>query len=112
MIITRNIGQNTRNSLYQPGLSEVLLKQDLNPVNHRYKVGKKAKQTVCYTLAKVNFPICPQRRHLMEKTKSKTGKFLKLDRLGQRIAHATRSIAKRRKERAERSYERRMLQLT
>jgi hypothetical protein len=46
----------------------------------------------------------------MEKTKSKTSKFLKLDRLGQRIAHATRAIAKRRKERLERNYERRLLQ--
>jgi len=48
----------------------------------------------------------------MEKTKSKASKFLKLDKLGQRIAHATRAITKRRKERAERSYERRLLQLT
>lgn len=45
----------------------------------------------------------------MEKTKNKAGKFLKLDRLGQRIAHATRAIAKRRKERLARDYERRLL---
>nr|MBL8412029.1 hypothetical protein [Dechloromonas sp.] len=48
----------------------------------------------------------------MEKTKSKARNFLKLDKLGQRIAHATRAIAKKRKERAERTYERRLLQLT
>ncbi len=48
----------------------------------------------------------------MDKTKSKAKKFLKLDRLGQRIAHATRAIAKRRKERLERNYERRLLQTT
>ena len=46
----------------------------------------------------------------MQKTKSKAQQFLKLDKLGQRIAHATRAIAKRRKERLERNYERRLLQ--
>jgi hypothetical protein len=45
----------------------------------------------------------------VEKTKSKSRKFLKLDRLEQRIRHATRAIDKRRKERAERSYERSLL---
>lgn len=48
----------------------------------------------------------------MEKTKSKDRKFLKLDKLGQRIAHATRAITKQRKERAERSYERSLMQLS
>ena len=46
----------------------------------------------------------------MQKTKNKAQKFLKLDKLGQRIAHATRALTKRRKERLERSYERRLLQ--
>lgn len=46
----------------------------------------------------------------MEKTKSKAKKFLKLDKLGQRIAHATRALAKRRRERLERNFERRLLQ--
>lgn len=46
----------------------------------------------------------------MQKTKSKAQKFLKLDKLGQRIAHATRALAKQRKEKLERSYERRLLQ--
>jgi len=48
----------------------------------------------------------------MEKTKSKARKFLKLDRLGQRIAHATKAIEKRRKERLERSFEKRLLKAT
>lgn len=48
----------------------------------------------------------------MEKTKSKAGKFLKLDRLGQRILHATRAISRRRKERAARAFERSLLPLT
>ena len=48
----------------------------------------------------------------MEKTKSKAKKFLKLDRLGMRIAHAQKYLAKHRKERAEKAFERRMLQTT
>jgi len=48
----------------------------------------------------------------MEKTKSKARKFLKLDRLGQRILHASRAIARRRKERAMRAFERSLLPLT
>ncbi|MGA9394727.1 MAG: hypothetical protein WCA83_11995 [Azonexus sp.] len=48
----------------------------------------------------------------MEKTKSKAKKFLKLDRLGMRIAHAQKYFEKHRKERAERAFERRMLQAT
>ena len=45
----------------------------------------------------------------MEKTKSKARKFLKLDKLSQRIQHASRTIDKQRKERAERAYERMMM---
>ncbi len=48
----------------------------------------------------------------MEKTKFKTKRFLKLDRLGLRIAHAQKYFAKHRKERAERAFERRLLQTT
>lgn len=48
----------------------------------------------------------------MQKTKSKVGKLLKLDKLGQRIAHATRAINKRRKERALRAFERSLQPLT
>ena len=48
----------------------------------------------------------------MEKTKSKAKRFLKLDRLDMRIAHAQKYFARRRKERAERAYERSMLQGT
>lgn len=48
----------------------------------------------------------------MEKTKRKAAKFLKLDRLGQRIAHATKALARQRKERLERAFERRLLSLT
>ena len=46
----------------------------------------------------------------MEKTKSKAKKFLKLDRLGQRIAHAQKYFTRQRKERAARAFERSMLQ--
>lgn len=46
----------------------------------------------------------------MDKTKSRAKKFLKLDRLGQRIAHAMRAFEKQRKERAARNDERRLLQ--
>lgn len=42
----------------------------------------------------------------MEKTKSKARKFLKLDKLGQRILHAARALARERKERAQRAFER------
>jgi hypothetical protein len=49
---------------------------------------------------------------IMEKTKSKAKRFLKLDRLGLRIAHAQKYFAKHRKERAERAFERSMLQGT
>ena len=48
----------------------------------------------------------------MEKTKSKAKRFLKLDRLGMRIAHAQKYFSRRRKERAERAFERSMLQAT
>jgi hypothetical protein len=48
----------------------------------------------------------------MEKTKRKAKRFLKLDRLGLRIAHAQKYFAKHRKERAERAFERSMLQAT
>jgi hypothetical protein len=48
----------------------------------------------------------------MEKTKNKAPKLFKLDKLGQRIAHATKALARQRKERAERAFERRMLSLT
>jgi hypothetical protein len=47
----------------------------------------------------------------MEKTKGKSSKFLKLDRLGRRISHAIRAMEKQRKERAQRSFERQMTQL-
>ncbi len=45
----------------------------------------------------------------MQKTRNKARKFFKLDKLGQRILHVARSIAKERKERAERAFERRMM---
>lgn len=47
----------------------------------------------------------------MEKTKSKAKKFLKLDKLGQRIAHAARALARQRKERALRAFERSLMPL-
>lgn len=46
----------------------------------------------------------------MEKTKNKARQFLKLDKLGQRIAHAQKRFAKHRKERAEQAFQRRLLQ--
>lgn len=48
----------------------------------------------------------------MQKTRSKASKFLKLDKLGQRIAHAVKGMARQRKERIQRSIERRMMLLT
>ncbi|HRC60902.1 MAG: hypothetical protein IPP59_04925 [Betaproteobacteria bacterium] len=45
----------------------------------------------------------------MEKTRNKAKKFSSLDKLGQRILHIARSIAKERKDRAERAFERRMM---
>ena len=45
----------------------------------------------------------------MEKTRNKVKKFSRLDKLGQRILNIARSIAKERKERAERAFERRMM---
>lgn len=48
----------------------------------------------------------------MEKTKRKPSRFPKLDRLSQRILHATRTIARERKERALRAFERRLLPLS
>lgn len=48
----------------------------------------------------------------MEKTKRKARQFLQLDRLGQRILNAARNIARRRKARAARSFERRLLPLS
>ena len=45
----------------------------------------------------------------MEKTRNKAKKFSSLDKLGQRILHIARSIAKERKDRAERAFERRMI---
>lgn len=48
----------------------------------------------------------------MQKTRSKASKFLKLDKLGQRIAHAARALARQRKARLERASERRLMLLT
>jgi len=45
----------------------------------------------------------------MEKTRNKAKKFSSLDKLGQRILHIARSIAKERKDRAKRAFERRMM---
>jgi hypothetical protein len=45
----------------------------------------------------------------MEKTRNKAKKFSSLDKLGQRILHIARSIAKERKDRAERAFERRLM---
>jgi hypothetical protein len=47
---------------------------------------------------------------IVEKTKSKARKFLKLDRLGMRIAHAHKHFMRQRKERAERAFQRSLLQ--
>jgi hypothetical protein len=47
----------------------------------------------------------------MEKTKRKIKQFLKLDKLGQRIAHAAKAFDRQRKERLVRNYERQMMLL-
>jgi len=49
---------------------------------------------------------------IMQKTKSKAARFLKLDKLGQKILQISRSIAKTRKERAERSFQNRLINQT
>ena len=77
-------------------------------VSNGYKETKEVKQTFLLSLAKVIFPLA-QQGDVMEKTRNKAKKFFKLDKLGQRILHVARSIAKERKERAERSFERRMM---
>ncbi len=48
----------------------------------------------------------------MEKTKRKLKKFFKLDKLGQRIAHASKAFDRQRKERLLRNYERQMMLLS
>ncbi|MBS1143290.1 MAG: hypothetical protein H6R14_696 [Proteobacteria bacterium] len=48
----------------------------------------------------------------MEKTKRKVKKFLQLDKLGQRIAHARKAFDRQRKERLLRAYERQMALLS
>ena len=47
----------------------------------------------------------------MEKTKNKAKKFFKLDKLSQRIAHASKAFVRQRKERLMRNFERQMLLL-
>lgn len=47
----------------------------------------------------------------MNKSKQKTKRFLSLDKLGKRIAHAQKSFAKQRQERAEKSFQRSMMQM-
>lgn len=42
----------------------------------------------------------------MDKTKHKPPTFPRFDKLGQRIVHAVRALGKRRKERAQRAFER------
>ena len=80
-------------------------------VSKRYKAGKKVAQTSFGSRSKLSSQSATK-GDIMEKTKSKAKRFLKLDRLGLRIAHAQKYLAKQRKERAERSYERSMLQAT
>ena len=82
-----------------------------DPVSQCYKASKKVEQTPAAARIKL-FSSSATKGDIMEKTKSKAKRFLKLDRLGMRIAHAQKYFAKRRKERAERAYERSMLQGT
>lgn len=79
------------------------------PVRERYKANKKVEQTPTTAGIKL-FSSSVTKGDIMQKTKNKAKRFLKLDRLGLRIAHAQKYFAKRRKERAERSFERSMLQ--
>ena len=81
------------------------------PVSQCYKASKKVEQTPAAARIKLSSSSATK-GDIMEKTKSKAKRFLKLDRLGMRIAHAQKYFAKRRKERAERAYERSMLQGT
>jgi hypothetical protein len=81
------------------------------PVSERYKAGKKVEQTTLGSRSTLSSQSATK-GDIMEKTKSKAKRFLKLDRLGLRIAHAQKYFAKHRKERAERAFERSMLQAT
>lgn len=78
-------------------------------VIERYKGTKKVEQTPATAGPKLTSPPA-NKGDIMEKTKSKARKFLKLDRLGLRIAHAQKYFARQRKERAARTFERSMLQ--
>jgi hypothetical protein len=78
-------------------------------VIERYKGTEEVEQTPASAGSKLVSP-SDHKGDIMEKTKSKTGKFLKLDRLGQRIAHAQKYFTRQRKERAARAFERSMLQ--
>jgi len=69
------------------------------------------KQTAAAGLAKV-IPPTALKGDIMEKTKSKVKKFLKLDKLSQRIRHAAKSLDRQRKERAVRAFERSLLPLS
>ena len=77
-------------------------------VSDGHKKTMEVKQTCRVSPAKVIFPLAHQ-GEIMEKTRNKAKQFFKLDKLGQRIMHIARSIAKERKERAEKSFERRMM---
>lgn len=48
----------------------------------------------------------------MEKTKRKIKKFFKFDKLGQRIAHASKAFDHQRKERLMRNFERQLMLLS
>jgi hypothetical protein len=80
-------------------------------VSKCYKVFKEVAQTPAADCIKLISSSATQ-GDIMEKTKFKAKRFLKLDRLGLRIAHAQKYFARHRKERAERAFERRLLQTT
>lgn len=80
-------------------------------VIERYKATQKVEQTFVPRRSKLASPQATK-GDIVEKTKSKARKFLKFDRLGLRIAHAQKYFARQRKERAERAFERTLLQAT
>jgi len=80
-------------------------------VSKCYKAFKEVAQTPAAGRIKLNSSSATH-GDIMEKTKRKAKRILKLDRLGLRIAHAQKYFAKHRKERAERAFERSLLQTT
>ena len=82
---------------------------DSGQVIERYKATKKVEQTFTRQDPTLTPPQV-KKGDIVDKSKNKAKKFLKLDRLGMRIAHAQKYFTRQRKERAARAFERSLLQ--